>query len=424
MAGVVIVGAGQAGAQLAISLREHAYAGEITLIGDEQHPPYQRPPLSKDYMAGDLPESDLLFRGVDFYERERIDLLTGARVESIQRDERTVTLADGRRIAYDRLVLATGTRNRQLAFDGGMPGNVHSLRTRDDAERLRSALEGVRRVTIVGAGFIGLEFASVAAGAGAQVTVVEMAPRVMARAVSPQLSSYFTERHRANGVDIRCASAIAEFVRDAGGRIDAVRIGDERIPTDLVLVGIGVIANAEIAEAAGLAVDDGIVVDAHLRTADPRIHAIGDCARHPRPDAVGFVRVESVQNAADQARHVARTLTGADAEYGDVAWFWSHQAGDKLQIAGLAQPEDAVVVVGDPASPTRRFSACRLRDGALVAVESVNSAGDHLAARRILSGGLRVSEEQVRAPGFTLREALSTTHAPRPAREHTLERTA
>ncbi|BCW78351.1 FAD-dependent oxidoreductase [Arthrobacter sp. NicSoilC5] len=408
-AGTVIVGAGQAGAQLATSLRENGYPDGIALIGDEPHTPYHRPPLSKEYMAGGIAGTELPIRTAEYYQGQDIWLRTGAAVSSIDRGATCIVLATGERMPYEHLVLATGSRNRRLSFDDSEPANVHYLRTRDDAARLRSALTDARNVLIVGAGFIGLEFASVAVGRGARVTVVEMADRVMGRAVSTEISAHFTDRHTATGVKVLCSTSIDEFVRSDDGLVTALRIHGQLHDADLVLVGIGVIPNAELAQDAGLTVDNGIVVDSSLATTDPSIFAIGDCASHPRPESSGRVRVESVQNAADQARFLARQLCAATEElnggYKDVPWFWSHQAGDKLQIAGLSQPGDQSLILGDPA--TGRFSVCRLRDDQLVAIESINSPGDHLASRKLLASGLPLDEAQLSAPGFSLRTALS-----------------
>jgi 3-phenylpropionate/trans-cinnamate dioxygenase ferredoxin reductase subunit len=405
-AGIVIVGAGQAGAQLAVSLREARVEGSITIIGDEPFVPYHRPPLSKDYMSEQLPETELLIRTEDFYRQHGIDVITETRASAIARADQEVLLASGRSLPYSHLILATGARNRRLPFEGGEPGNVHYLRTKDDADRLRTSLGSARSVLIIGAGFIGLEFATAARAAGAQVTVVEMAERVMGRAVSPETAEYFAARHRNAGATVLCGTAIDEFLRDASGKVSRVRIGDAIFDVDLVLVGIGVIPNDELAAEAGLLVDNGVIVDHQLRTSDPHISAIGDVARHPRPDTTGLVRVESVQNAADQARFLASRLAGTADRYDDTPWFWSHQAGDKLQIAGLAEPTDGSIVLGDRAA--EKFSVCRVRNGFLVAVESVNSPGDHLASRKLLSQGPRIAAEQLHENGFSLRTAHRT----------------
>ncbi|NUP75577.1 MAG: FAD-dependent oxidoreductase, partial [Sinomonas sp.] len=286
--------------------------------------------------------------------------------------------------------------------------------------RLRDALKAAKNILIIGAGFIGLEFASVASLGGAHVTVVEMAPRVLGRAVSEEISAYFAARHAAWGSEVLVGTSVDEWVRGRDGRVIGVRLGGEVRDVDLVLVGIGVIPNAELADAAGLEVGNGIVVDSGLETSDPAIFAVGDCARHPRPETADLVRVESVQNAADQARFLARRLCGQGGEYADIPWFWSHQTGDKLQIAGLSQPTDTSLILGDP--DDGRFSVCRLRDGRLVAVESVNSPGDHLASRRLFTNGVHVTEEHLLTPGFSLRAALQTPNG-EAANGRLLERT-
>lgn len=403
-AGTVIVGAGQAGAQLATSLREAGYAEPITLIGDESHAPYHRPPLSKDYMAGKVPESELPIRTPEYYRERDIALRTGVSATRIHCDIRQLTLSGGEIMDYEHLVLATGARNRRLDIPGGAPANVYYLRTREDADALRTALAHARTVLIVGAGFIGLEFASVAAAAGAYVTVIEAGERVMDRAVSPRVSAFFTDRHRADGTEIRCGTTVETFGRDRNGLVTGAYVDGVLHSADMVLVGIGVLPNSDLAAAAGLEIGNGIVVDARLATSDPAISAIGDCAALRRGPGAGPVRVESVQNAADQARFLARRITGSAAEYNDLPWFWSHQAGAKLQIAGLAEPTDESVPLGDPGAAPR-FSVCRLRDDVLTAVESVNSPGDHLAARRLLTSGERVTGRDLRSPGFSLRTA-------------------
>ena len=407
-AGTVIVGAGQAGAQLAISLREMGYLGGISLIGAEPHVPYQRPPLSKEFLAGGQPAAELSLRTAAYYQEQDIWLRTGAQVMSINRRERSISLDSGELLPYERLVLATGARNRRLVLsDGKDPVNVHYLRTIDDAVRLRDAMSSARRILVIGAGFIGMEFASVAAASGTQVTVVELSDRIMARAVSPQISAHFAARHSAAGTEIICGSVIEDYLQGPGGEITGIRINGQVREVDLVLAGIGVIPNAELARDAGLASEGGITVDSGLGTEDPNIFAVGDCVTHPREGFPSPVRVESVQNAADQARFLARRIIGNQSGcYEEIPWFWSHQAGDKLQIAGLSSPGDSAITLGDPS--TARFSVCRFRGGILTAVESVNSAADHLASRRMLSSGHPLTEAEVRAPGFSLRNASST----------------
>jgi len=402
-AGVVIVGAGQAGFQLAASLREAGYADPISLVGDEPDLPYQRPPLSKAYLADKITASGLELRPAAYFDDHRIHHRPGLRAVAIDRPGRRLLCADGEAVAYDHLVLATGTRNRALPVPGAGLGGVFQLRSRADADRLKAALPEARSVVIVGAGFIGLEFAGICAARGLAVTVIEAADRPMARAVSAETAAYFTRAHAGAGVRFLFGTGVVAI--EGEGRATAVRLGDgSAIATDLVLVGIGVVPNQELAEAAGLAVGDGIHVDAVLATDDPAISAIGDCARAPSRFADGApVRIESVQNALDQGRCLAARLTGRPAVYDAVPWFWSDQGPHKLQIAGLAAPADTSVVRPVPAG----LCVFRFRDGRLSAVETVDRPGDHMAARRILAQGLALTPAAAADPGHDLK-ALAT----------------
>ena len=379
-AGVVIVGAGQAGLQAAASLRDGKYAGPITLVGDEAHLPYGRPPLSKAFLKGaDVPDT-LWLRPKSFIDRHRIVLRSGVAVTSIDRERRLVLMADGEAFAFDTLVLATGARNRPLPVPGAGLEGVFSLRGTDDAMRLRTALATARAVAVVGGGFLGLEVASTAAASGCAVTVIEAGPRLMGRAVSPQISDAFLRRHIASGVTILLNESVAALT-GADGWVASVQLGSgAAVLADLVLVAIGVVPNVELAAAAGLAVQDGIVVDAAMRTADPAIYAVGDCALHPNKHAGGPIRLESVQNAMDQARCAASNILGKPSHYTAVPWFWSDQAGAKLQIAGLRGEADQFEVVGEGDA----FSVYCSRAGRLVCVESVNRPLDHAKARKQL----------------------------------------
>lgn len=405
---IVIVGAGQAGFQAAASLREAGFAGSLTLIGEEAALPYQRPPLSKAYLAGKTDARGLLLRQESFFAEHRIDHRSGTRVTAIDRAERRVQLSDGGHLAYDHLILATGTRNRALPVPGADLAGVRQLRTLDDADALRTAIEGVRRIVVVGAGFIGLEFAAVCAARGLSVTVIEAAERVMARAVAPETSEAFRAFHEEAGVRFQFGAGVTA-IEGEGGRATAIRTADgQSLPADLVLVGIGVVPNQELAAEAGLAVRDGIEVDAVLATDDPAISAIGDCVRFPSRFAAGMpggdrVRIESVQNAVDQGRCLAARLTGRAAAYDAVPWFWSDQGPRKLQIAGLAAPGDASVLRRSGVG----FSVFRFRGGALSAVESVDRPADHMAARRLLASGKALTPEQAADPSFDLK-ALAT----------------
>jgi 3-phenylpropionate/trans-cinnamate dioxygenase ferredoxin reductase subunit len=375
--GLVAVGAGQAALQLAISLREGGWEAPITLIGDEPGLPYQRPPLSKAFLKGNDDAESLAFRPASYFARLGVTLRADTRVTGIDRTARHVRF-DGGSLAYDRLVLATGARNRALRLPGADGAAVLSLRGVADALALREAVRRGGDWVVIGGGFLGLEVASTIAAAGRRVCVIEAAERLMARAISPTVSAYFLQRHRALGADIRLGCTVTSI--EAGG----VRTMEgEVIPAHNVLVAVGVLPNTELAEAAGLAVDNGIIVDHALRTADPAIYAIGDCALHPNPHAGGMARLESVQNAIDHARCAAAHICGKEVRYEAVPWFWSDQAGARLQIAGLTADADAVEVKGDADA----FSVFCSRNGHLVGVESVNRPADHARARKMLSAG-------------------------------------
>ncbi|OYD70990.1 NAD(P)/FAD-dependent oxidoreductase [Rhodococcus sp. OK302] len=405
--GVVIVGAGQAGFQVSASLRDGGYAGPITLLGDESELPYQRPPLSKGYLT-DSDESAVVLRGQEFYDKRSICVRPGTRVRALCLDKQQVELADGTRLGYGHLVLATGARPRQIAIPGVDQEGVVMLRTRSDADNLRAHLDQSRRLVIVGAGFIGMEAASWAALHGHHVTVIETADRPLANSVSAETSGYLTDLHRDNGVRILLGAAVSRFC-GSDGQLTAVELDNgDMIAADLVLVGVGAVPNVELAASAGLTICDrtgGVLVNQNLRTQDDRVSAIGDCATYPSVHGAGLVRLESVQNAVDHARHVAALLVDGGGEgYRSVPWFWSNQYDAKLQIAGIGDPDNQCVVVGDPENGT--FSVLRFGDVGLVAVESVNRPTDHMAARKILAGTQRPTVVQAHADGFQLKSYL------------------
>jgi 3-phenylpropionate/trans-cinnamate dioxygenase ferredoxin reductase component len=402
---VAIVGAGQAGFQAAASLRDEGFAGRIVIAGDEPCLPYQRPPLSKSYLAGHSGRDELWLRPEAFYERHAIEVAMGDRVEAIDRSGASVRLASGRAIACGHVVIATGARFRPLPVPGADVDGVLPLRTLADADLLAQRLAAVREAVVVGAGFIGLEFAAVAKTMGIGVHIVEMTQQPMGRVVSAEVSRFFTARHRAWGAEIILGAGVARILGEAGHVAGVETTDGRRIAADLVLVAIGVIPNAELARAAGLAVGDGVVVDADLATANPAISAIGDCASFPTRFAPGQVRLESVQNAVDQGRCVAARLAGKGAPYDRVPWFWSDQADLKLQIAGLAVGHDRAVVRGDPDSGA--FSVFCFRGGRLIAVETVNRPAEHMLARRLLIGEPLLTPEQAADPGFDLRALLA-----------------
>jgi len=385
------------------------YGGAVTLIGDEPGLPYQRPPLSKAYLLGKMDATALSLRAESFFERQAIAVRHGCRVTDIERDARHVRLSDGSTLPYEHLVLATGTRNRVLPVPGNDLADVLSLRSLADAAALKAAMTGKSDAVVIGAGFIGMEFAAVASGLGLAATVVEAGPRVMARATSPQIGHWFEARHRARGVTFLFDTGVTGIEGRDGVATGVILSDGRHVPAELVLVAVGVVANVELAQAAGLAVDNGIVVDEHLLTADPHISAIGDCATSPSVHAPGLLRLESVQNAVDQAKSVAARLAGRPAPYINVPWFWSDQGPDKLQIAGLVGDATERLPIGAPDSG--RFSVLAFRDGRFVGAESVNRPTDHMAVRRLLAAGTRLSPDQAAAADFDLATLVSASRA-------------
>jgi 3-phenylpropionate/trans-cinnamate dioxygenase ferredoxin reductase component len=378
---VVIVGAGQAGFQAAASLRTGRYEEPITLIGDEPHLPYQRPPLSKGFLLGKQTIESTTLRPEAFYTTQRIDCILDDRVTQIDRATRHVLLASGVQVAFDHLILATGARVRTLAFP-----DVHYLRNREDAVEINDNLDQAETVAVIGGGFIGLEVASAARSLGKSVTVFELQPRLMPRCVSPIVSDFYRELHTTNGVNIVLGAPAA--IPDA----------------DLILAGVGVLPNQELARDAGLPVANGIVVDQYLKTADPNIFAIGDCAEHPNPFAGTRTRLESVQNAVDQAKCAAANILGQNVPYRVVPWFWTDQYDVMLQMAGLSGGADREVLRGDRAS--KRFSVFYFKDSHLIAVDSINRPADHMAGRKLLASGAQLTPDQAADENFDLKSLL------------------
>ena len=393
MTTIVAVGAGHAGFQLALSLRQEGSDARVVLLGDERPLPYQRPPLSKTYLDESQTLDLLAFRPGTFFKQNAIEWIGGTRVAALDRADGTLALADGSRIPFDHLVLATGARNRPLLVPGTHLDGVIGIRTLDDSEDLRRRLKGIGPIVVIGAGFIGLEIAAVLAKRGHKVTVIEAMDRPMKRAVSPEISFHHARVLGELGVHFLFGTGVTRIFGE-GGSVTGVETRDGvRLSAELIVVGIGVLPNAELAAAAGLPVSNGIVTDALMRTQDPRIFAIGDVAMHPNPHAGGPVRIESVQNATDQARLVAAQLAGKPVRpYAAVPWFWSDQGPIKLQIAGLPIGADRHVLRGDPASGS--FSVFLYRGARLLAVESVSRAADHMMARRLLAGGAAPTPEQ------------------------------
>lgn len=384
---VVIVGAGHGGAQAAIALRQRKFAGTIAVIGEEPELPYERPPLSKDYLAGDKTFERILIRPPAFWAEREVTMLTGRRVVAVDPDSHSVTTAEGATIGYGRLIWAAGGHPRRLSCEGHDLAGVHAVRTRADVDALATELPAVTHVAVVGGGYIGLEAAAVLAKFGKQVTVIEAQDRVLARVAGEALSRFFEDEHRAHGVTLRLSTGVEAIAGD-GNRVTGVRLaGGEVVPADMVIVGIGIMPAVEPLVAAGAEGANGVAVDAACRTRLPDIFAIGDCAAHASRFADGAtIRLESVQNANDMATVVARTLTGEDATYDAVPWFWSNQYDLKLQTVGLSAGHDAVVVRGDPA--TRSFSVVYLRGGAVIALDCVNATRDYVQGRALVERGI------------------------------------
>jgi 3-phenylpropionate/trans-cinnamate dioxygenase ferredoxin reductase subunit len=400
---VLIVGAGHAGFQVAASLRQHGYGERIGLINDEAHLPYQRPPLSKAYLKGGGAPDSLMFRPDKFYREQNIELMAD-RAVAIDRAARKLLVASGASLDYGHLVLATGARNRLLDIPNANLEDVRYLRTLDESEALRQRLASGQRVVVIGAGFIGLEFAATARAKGLVVDVLEVGSRVMARALTAEISEFFQARHIAAGIRLHLGVQ-ATSIESNSGKVTGVSLSNgQHVPADLVVVGVGVLPNVELAAEAGLPVAAGIIVDEHLCTADSNISAVGDCALYASPRYGASLRLESVQNATDHARCVAARLTGDAKAYDGLPWFWSDQGPDKLQIAGLTTGYDRVAVRGNPGEGA--FSAFCYKSGQLVGVESVNRAGDHVFGRRILAANGSITPEQAADLSFDLKRAL------------------
>jgi 3-phenylpropionate/trans-cinnamate dioxygenase ferredoxin reductase subunit len=390
--GVVIVGTGQAGFQTAASLRSEHYQATITLIGDEAHIPYQRPPLSKGFLLGKQDRTNIELRPAAFYVQQIIDLLAGEKVVSIDRSAHQVALASGRRIPYAKLVLATGARNRLLSVEGADLDGVLYLRSFDESKAAMERLGGAQNIVVVGGGFVGLELAAAASSLGKHVTVLEALPRLMSRVVAPVISDFFVQLHSAHHNTIVCGAKVTRIAGE-NGKVRQVVLDDSRaFPADLVFVGIGVVPNDELARDAGLKITNGIAVNEHLQTSDPDIYAIGDCAEHPCIFADSRMRLESVQNAADQAQHAALEILGRGKPYRALPWFWTDQFDVKLQMAGISLGHDRVVTRGS--IENRKLSVFYFKGDRLLAIDSINRPLDHMVGRKIIAAGTPLMPEQ------------------------------
>ncbi len=389
---VVIAGAGHGAGQVVATLKQKKFSGRIVLVGDEPHLPYQRPPLSKKFLAGNLSADRLYYKPAEFYEDSQIDVRLETRIDSIDRLAHKLRTEGGDEISYDKLVLALGSRVRKVAVPGSDLPGVHYLRNIADVDAIRAHATSGKRLVIIGAGYIGLEVAAVCRQLGLEVTVVEMADRVMSRVVSANVSDFFQLEHTNHGVKLLLSTSLAAF--EGKRRVKSV-ITDtgQNIAADLVVVGIGIIPNTELAKAAGLEVDNGIVVDDQCRTADPDIYAIGDCTSHPNSIYGQHLRLESVHNALEQAKTAASNICGIEAHYSQVPWFWSDQYDLKLQIAGLSQGYDTVVLRGDPAS--RSFACLYLKDGSLIAVDAINAPREFMQSKALIASHAILDPEQL-----------------------------
>lgn len=398
---IVIVGAGQAAAQACASLRQFGYEGSLTVLGDEPALPYQRPPLSKAYMKGELAEERLYFKPQDWYDGQSIEVLCSTRVTGIDRSARTISTDDGKTLGYDALIMATGSRPRALPIPGAELANVFDLRDLADVEAIRPHIQDGRSLVIVGAGYIGLEAAAVARQLGLNVTVLEMADRVLARVTSPVMSKFFEDEHTRQGVDIRTGARLAEL-RGAGSVQAAVLSDGTEIPADIVLVGIGILPNEELASDAGIACKNGIIVDRDARTNDPHVFAAGDCARRPLVHYGREGRLESVHNAIEQGKLAAAAIMGKPRPLEDCPWFWSDQYDLKLQIAGLSEGYDEIVVRGDP--DERKFAVFYLLNGKLIGVDAINSAPEFIVAKKLIMSGASLAPETLGDTSISMKE--------------------
>ncbi|MBU6395223.1 MAG: FAD-dependent oxidoreductase [Sphingomonadales bacterium] len=403
-ADVVIVGAGHGGAQAAIALRQNGFAGTVMVVGREPELPYERPPLSKEYLARDKTFDRIMIRPEAFWADKAVTMLLGTEVTAIDAAAHVATLSDGRTLQYGHLIWAAGGDPRKLTCAGADLVGVHAVRTREDVDRLMGELDaGAKRAVVIGGGYIGLEAAAVLTKLDCHVTLLEALPRVLARVAGEALSAFYEADHRAQGVDLRTGVAVDCLVGE-GGKVTGVKLADGTVlPADLVIVGIGIIPCVEPLRAAGAEGANGVMVDGQCRTSLPDVFAIGDCAAHANAFADGAViRLESVQNANDMATVAAKTICGVEAAYHAVPWFWSNQFDLKLQTVGLSTGHDAVVTRGDPA--TRSFSVIYLKAGKVVALDCVNMVKDYVQGRKLVETGAVIAPEKLADAGTPLKE--------------------
>jgi 3-phenylpropionate/trans-cinnamate dioxygenase ferredoxin reductase subunit len=400
---ILIIGGGQAGAQAIDTLRRDGYGGRLVLIGDEPHLPYQRPPLSKKYLSGDMAADRLPFRHRSFYDEHRIELKLGRKAVRLDAAARQVELADGETLAYDRLLLCLGAASRVLTCPGAALAGVHYLRGLADVPPIQAAFRPGARLVVIGGGYIGLETAATARKMGCDVTVLEMADRIMNRVVAPCVSQYFAQEHVTHGVNIVCDMRVIRL--EGRERVERVVCADgSSHAADVVIVGVGAVAATELASEAGLSCDNGIMVDEYCRTSDAAIYAAGDCTNHPSLRFGRRVRLESVDNAFEQAKTAALNMHGKEVVHDRVPWFWSDQFDNKLLIVGLSQDYDRQVLRGDPAS--RSFSVCYLKGRELLALEAVNHSKDYMSARKLIAERTLLDPGKLADNELALKEAV------------------
>ena len=401
----VIVGGGHAAGALLTTLLQKKYQQEVVLVGEEPHPPYQRPPLSKNYLAGEIDEESLYLKPRSVYDDAGYQLRLGERAEHIDRDNKTITLSDQSTLKYGQLVLATGSRVRYLNAQGADLKGLHYLHDIADSDALREQFVPGKSLVIVGGGYIGLEVAAIAVKAGLKVTVLEAAERLMQRVTGPEISAFFYAKHRGAGVDVRLDTAVTGFEAGNHGYVAGVTLADgTTVPADFVLVSVGIAPETALAEAAGLPCDDGILVDEYTRTNDPDILAIGDCTRHRNLFFEQTQRMESVANAVDQARTAAATLMGEDRPYDAAPWFWSNQYDVRLQMVGLSHAHDERVVRGKPEDEA--FAVFYLREGHLIAVDAVNLPMAFMVGKKLVYQHREVKAQALRDPDIELKSLI------------------
>ena len=398
---VVIVGASHAAVQAIDTLRREGHAGRIVLVGDEAFLPYNRPPLSKKYLSGELERERLLLRSPTFYENSHVEVRLGVRATAIDRADQRVRLSDGDELHYERLLLCIGSRNRVLEVPGRDLRGIHYLRTIADVDGIRTELATARRLVVVGAGYIGLEAAASARHLGLDVTVLEMADRPMNRVVAPEISEFYRSRHEREGVQLHCNMSVSAFTGTPDGRVGGVVCGDREFPCDFVIVGVGIVPETALPASAGLRCETGISVDEHCQTSDPHIYAAGDCTNHPSVRYGRRVRLESVDNAVEQAKTAAMNICGKPARHEHVPWFWSDQYDLKLQIAGLSTGYDQAVVRGDPDGG--KFALYYLAQGELLAVDAVNSMKDFMTGKKWIAERKRPDPAKLADPDVDLK---------------------